>query len=662
MPQQKRRYRPILLVIALGGAYGFVGVSYLIPRGVIDNIDFWYHISVGLQLSFTNIDTLVNGLYPIGYPFLLAGAIHLGLDVLRFGQVLSLVGGGIALLSTYICAWQLLDCLELSTQKRLNGPIALISGLVLVTNENFMNYATREGNDMLSTGLQLLALTLLFSLIRSKHKKIAPQMLLFSGIALGLAYLARYTALVLLPIIILFSLIHYARSPKRLLANLLWFVLPFLVVASAQWIPSWVSTGNPFFNTQAKNVWFGIYGQHDWVSNWHKVPDEIALLEVIALDPGQFFRHWWSQIQRAVTSVVLWPTSIHWLSFFAVIVFILDTRITPAYRLLLSLSFMATISFTALAWLDERFMLVPLSLQALYLTYISFRFSTLLTEKFLANKPLINNMYIKEILCCLPLALIIAMQGQSWRTWWQSTPMAEPITVNRLLRSAGMKAPERVATNHPYLHAAHLPARTRYSQIYQQIPEPRHSKELLNHLYERETRYLILDDDGFGNYSAIREDLIQEKERLIPLSIEDDRVVFCLIPCQTDSTHKTSYQFGPLLLSNYSINQTQNRVGLYLYWQADLPMKKSYKVSIRVITPDGQTNYQIDGIPQLWSYPTTEWSTTDLVADFYTWETAEACYGCAIYVLVYDSETLEPLHATDTNNVNLGPLVRLAEL
>ena len=653
-----RERKPRKALVALGlllGAYTLLALVYLYPRDAIANIDFWYHISVGYRLAWGDPQSLVDGVYPLGYPLLLRVATQAGVDALRFGHLLSWAGGLLLLGATFSLTYQL--------TRRL--AFAAAGALLLLFNVYFLTFATYEGNDMLAAGLQLAALaTLWASTAPERPRLFSPPLLLLHGTLLGLAYLTRYTALILLPVSLLYLLVRYRpapaggpRSPRPLLRAGLLVFAPFMVVAGAQLVPAWQAYGNPFYNEQAKNVWFGIYGAGDWVNNWGKAPDDIRLAEVIAIDPERFFRHWWDELRRPFVSLRLWPLPLHVTWIIALPALALSRALLPSRRLLLLLSLLLPLAATALAWLAPRFLLVPLALAAVLTAWVAWR----LHQSLPWNKRL-----SAALLAGLLILSAVALQGRSAYAWLSATPLTHPQEVNRLLRLAGMEEAAEVGTNDPYLHAADNVMRSRYQQTIYVDPAPESVEALLEHPAAAGWRYLVLDyHNGFGEYGHLREAFRQARSHLAPLSLSERRDIFCLRPCPGPAVAPLSLSFdNGMQLAGYRLAQTDEAGALYLYWQAEEQIERSYKVSVRVVDPAGHTVAQVDSIPQSWSLPTTAWPVATPILDFYYWELEQDCAACTVALLVYEELSQEPVLATagagngDTEQ-RLGPVVEL---
>jgi hypothetical protein len=640
----KSSERKKTLIVLVGVLFIFlvITISYLIPRSTIYNLDFWYHISLGQQLQWDSPKTLSNGLYPLGYPLLLSLSATAGLDVLRYGQFLSLSGGILLLLTAFLIIHNLTRSIGFS----------VVGTFLLLLNLNFLTYATFEGNDMLAAGLQTSAITALWFGTNDDGSSFSKPLLLFHGVLLGLAYLVRYTALLLVPISLLYLVIVYRRSANKLFWAITFALLPFFLTTLVQLIPSWQAHNNLFYNEQAKNVWFGIYGEQDWVNNWGKVPDNISLLEVFKINPIQFLQHWRDQTYLAFTSARMWPQIFRYFWIVAIVVFAFSNQPKFAKRLLLLLVSLVPIIATALAWTAPRFLLIPLWTQAVFISWLAFR---------LTNYIPLSRQSSVAIMSVGLFIIAVALQSKSVLAWYTEPPLTRAQEVNSFLRNAGMTSSTQVATNDPYLHVTDEPARSRFAQTYLFNPTPDSLEELLEIPAAENWQYLVLDYvNGFGEYKSIRNNVIQEKSRIVPLSLTEDRDIYCLTPCFADKSIPVDISFGNgLNLISYHYIGKNEQGAIFLYWQTENKLEKSFKFSIRVKDPAGLDVVQIDAIPQLWTMPTTAWQPKELVVDFYSWDYGEPCIGCTIYVVVYDEDSLEPLTGLDENRQQFGPLIPL---
>ena len=628
----------LFLLLSYGGLVAF----YLAPRQAIVNLDFWYHIGVGQQLAMRDPHTLVDGLYPLGYPFLLARGIQLGLDALRVGQFLAVLGGGCALSAMYLIVFR-------STQ---SPGLSVASGLLLLTNGVFLTYATIEGNDMLAMGLQVLALAAVWAAITGTEGARSNWLLASGGLFLGLAYLVRYTTLLILPLLLVYVTWRYWRRPQSMLRKLAIMLAAFLAVTAIQWIPSLLLFGTPFYNTQPKNVWFGIYGQLDWVNNWNKAPDTISLLQVVLMDPLRFLQHWWTQIQQPFVTLRLWPPLLHIAWIVAIAWLLLDRSRPLLQRVYFPLVLFVTLGFTALAWLGARFLLTPLWVQCLLLVWLLVRLARFGGNRLRTSPTLLaSGLFLGAI----------ALQVPDVLDWWQTPLVTRPLTVNRILRLAGMVDPQEVAANDPIYHATDVPARTHYAQAYATVPDPHSVTDIFAHPAAQAWKFLVIDRaEGVTAYAALLDEFTAANTILAPLVMNDQFAIFCAMPCAFTGTERVDWRFGDgMHLRGYRLHQADRGGALYLDWQAEQALASSYKVSVRVIDPTGATVAQIDNIPQVWTRPTTTWPVGEPIVDFYSWELAESCGECRVALLVYDAETQTPLPVITGGGRPGGPLMEL---
>lgn len=643
LPAKKWRLIVSLSLVIL--AYSVIVLTYLVPRRSIQNLDFWYHISIGWNLNPREPKTMVDGFYPLGYPLLLRFAVEWGLDALRVGQFLSWAGGLLALAALFLLVYLLTGGIT----------IAAAASLLLLINRHFLTYATYEGNDMLAAGLQAASVATFCYAIEGDASPWAGRCLIVSSVLLGLAYLTRYTALMLLPIALLGVALAYNRYPRLSLGTFALYLSAFLAVTAVQWVPSWIVYHNPFYNMQAKNVWFGIYGQGDWVNNWNKVPDTISLVEVIALDPDRFLRHWLGQVYSALATPQLWPWAFHIGWIVALPFLLVAQRPRIGVRLVLILSAIFPMVVTAMAWLTPRFLLFSMWMEAVLIAWLAWRLMQLLPVS--KTRP---STIASRVLTVLALSL----QWEGAWDWWRAKPLEDPVKVNDFLRLAGMEDPNLVATNNPYLHATDDPSRTRYAQTYWVDPSPATVAELLGKPSAARWQFLVMDySQGFGNYSALREAFRQASDRLAPLALSDLRDIFCVLPCGFHTATPIVLDFGSgMRLIGYRLLGTGRKGALYLYWQAKAKLETSYKVSVRILDAAGAMVFQQDNVPAQWTRPTTGWRPGELIVDFYWWQIGQECPDCRLSLLVYEEATLAPITATTPDGEPVGQLIVLSPL
>jgi hypothetical protein len=176
---------------------------------------------------------------------------------------------------------------------------ALWATLTLAVTFPFMLYSALVSSDLPFTALFLASITLAIRSDRPNWRDFA-----IAGAFGGLAYLLRYQALVLIIAMWAWLVSSGHRDWPRL--TVAWMA-GFLIAASPQLVVSLAQTGNPFYNMQAKNIWFGIYAYADW-SRWNEVPDTISLAQVVAMGPQRFAANWLGNIASLARNPPLpWP-------------------------------------------------------------------------------------------------------------------------------------------------------------------------------------------------------------------------------------------------------------------------------------------------------------------------------------------------------------------
>lgn len=626
-------------------SYTAVALLYISPHNNVTNVDFFAHLIEAMRLSWSEKKSLVHGFYPLGYPFLMRLAITHDVDALRFGQFVAYLGGLLALISVF----------GISHQRRAGIAFPTMVGLLLISNPVFLRHSTYEGTDIPATGLQMVALLFLLPIRRDNSLRRITLLSLGAGLSLGFAYLIRYTSLMFFPVAALYILGTLAKRPRRAIVLEALFLFGFCVAAAPQIIPSLIVQHQPFYNMQAKNIWFGLYGNSDYVLNWPKVADDISLYDVFMLDPGGLSSHWSQEAFKAFSSLLLWPRSLHLLWIVGSGLIIFDRRIHLTGRLLLLAFLFLPIFATSLAWLLPRFLLVSLCIQTYSIALVVWTLIERLPQK-------------KATPAGLMLAMVIAsagvLQSPEIIDWLHEPINPYPARVNSLLRLAGMDDPATVATNDGELHAFDTPARTRYEQLYLFLPKPASVDELLSLPQATNWRYLVLNyRSGYGDYSAIHDGAIQDKSRLVPLSTDESATIFCILPCAEDEMLADDIVFeNGMELTGHRLRGTGGHFALYLRWRSQRPLDRSYRISVRLIDRAGTVKFQSDNQPQVWTYPTDRWKPHETVLDFYNFEPdLPSTEQYRLAIVVYDEQSLAPVHG-DVPNTATDPMIVLPEI
>ena len=203
-----RQHDCAFAVIAMLWAAAMVYLSSANP--VIPLNDNFVFIRRAVTLSFGNLNSLVDGLYPLGYPLLLKALGELFQDYALAGRILSLTAGLSVLLLVYLIA------------RRLTGaPVALLAACLLAVQGFFVAHSAFAGTDMVGTAYILLGV---YSVLRGVSQEepdgsgqTAWRWFFLAGLAFGFSYLMRYTAIVMIPAVLIWLVIFFdPRTPAAL--------------------------------------------------------------------------------------------------------------------------------------------------------------------------------------------------------------------------------------------------------------------------------------------------------------------------------------------------------------------------------------------------------------------------------------------------------------
>jgi 4-amino-4-deoxy-L-arabinose transferase-like glycosyltransferase len=342
---RREDYAVQFLIVAAFTAF-YVALSRAIPVVALeDSFDF---ISRARSMKVdSGVGIYVDGYYPLGYPVLLNALFAVLHDYLLAAKTISIVSASLLVVCFY------------RTARMFSDPVvAALSTALLALNQTFVHYAATDNTDLPATALAFVSVYVLIA-TRGSRRHVA-----LAGALLGGAYLIRYTSLAILPVECGWLLLADDSEHRRGgVAGAATLGLAFLLVASPQLAASFWVKGNPFFNTQAANVWFGLYGGSDWAGQWMEAQQHTSLREIVALDPSRFVRNLAGNVGRVLfTSQFAHP--LFWLSIPGAVGVLLSRR-DRRKGLLIVLTAAAFALAISMAFVRPRLLLFVLVGQAL---------------------------------------------------------------------------------------------------------------------------------------------------------------------------------------------------------------------------------------------------------------------------------------------------------
>jgi hypothetical protein len=644
---QQRRILLQAVNVALAGliplAFVYFAAQYVGHVVTIRNVDYFQFVEMAQGLGSGSLRSWVGGMHPVGYPLLIRWGLAWGLDAAQIGHALSIAGGVILLTSAYLLGYQLTH----------NRWLALLTEGFLATTGYFLYFATFEGNDMLSAGLQGLSLALLVGLSERKGTNFA------AGVLAGLAYVIRYTAIVTSGLCLLFlagrALVQRRRS-TWIVTGL--FLAGFLLGAALQLIPSALVTGNPFYSVRGHDVWWHVEGRTSFATEWNDAPMDISPVEVFLANPKRFIQHWWNTARSFWVSprMLLLDTPLRLLAQAGLLFTLLAGReIEARQRGLLALYVGGLLAALAVIRYDPRFLVIILPV----LIFCAVYFVWAIVPRCLS----LGRLTLPT--GAIVLVVLIGWSGTVPLSYLRDAPASSEgvLAVTNSLRAAGMRLASEVLSSGIPFHDASVPTRTRYDQSYWVAPNM-DSLEELHALAEKKGYHFVLYDaqTGLAAHPGL-EDLLNPNRRpsgLTPLLIPEDRE-YALYRLESDPpkpAHPLDVQLDDdIALRGYDLYVTRDapemvvpRVGVFLYWQATQPISCSYKVFVHVLNADGRLIAQDDSLPVLWTYPTDAWQGGEDVLDFHSIVLpADAIPGTyTVQAGMYEEQTMQRLSVSSS--------------
>jgi hypothetical protein len=584
----------------------------------------------------------VRGLYPCGYPLLLRLGVGFGLDVLQSAFVISIVGGFLGLLGTFWLVRRLSN----------NWTLAVLSQAFLACLSFYLFYSSIDSTDALAAGLQLCSLAVLLG--DTSRRRVA----FGAGVLAGISYLIRYTASLTILLSAMFLLgLAVARRQREGIVSAVVYMLGAGMGAAPQLITSTLIEGNPFYNYQAHNLWFHLKHTDDYIREWHSVPMDISIREVVSTDPARFFDHWWVTFKSAWSTgdaVAVDPplgplTRAGFL--FAVLAPGLLRRSARSFIALYVVGLIALLSFTRL---DRRFLITLMPLQVFGCLYLIWN---LLPAKVQVRRYMIP--------LRLPiLVIVLATRVRYPIGFMRSNPVDEQvIEVSNTVHAAGAQSAFEVFSTHVGYHDVADPWKRRYVQAARMAREL-HSDELMDFIHAGGYRLFIFDKQTGLFMFPEMEGLLYPVSRpvaLSPVYVHDKRdfVIYRVEGADWPTPTPVGASFeGGILLNGYELYQSDDapsgsgrRIGLYLHWEPAEPVSEWLKVFVHVMDGDGQLVAQHDSVPALWTYPTNEWAVGERVVDFHSlsFDTALGSGPYTIRVGLYDGGTGQRIPILDSS-------------
>lgn len=256
--------------------------------------DIFDFIARADALDFRSRDGWVHPFYPCGYPAALRVVAEVVGDYRPAGQILSVLAGALSLGAVWITA-----------RVGFGWAVAGAATLLLALHAGFNETAIAGGTDMPAIALSSAALAALALYLRRPRRRWP----VAAGALLGLAYLVRYSVLAQLPVALLFVLVAARRERRERRIDALALGAAFLVTAAPQLLPTALEHGNPFWNRQDVNVYFGIFGEQNWGHNWAAAVVHANGIVGIFLDhPGAFVGNVLGNLARTTRHLPALPT------------------------------------------------------------------------------------------------------------------------------------------------------------------------------------------------------------------------------------------------------------------------------------------------------------------------------------------------------------------
>lgn len=196
-------------------------------------------------------------------------------DMFVAGKIVSLISATILVFVSYHLI-----------KKIFNKKNAIFSQIIVAISYTFFIYSFQVLSDMMFACLFCISVYLII------HKNIPTfGLCILAGVFGGLAYLTRYTAILLLLVIPLFLVLH-TNELKRSLSLAAIYIVSFFAAASPWLIIRYLQYGDPFYNKLYYSVAYEMYGGGNYNLFYIRGSMYTSLLDIILSNPKLFFMHW----------------------------------------------------------------------------------------------------------------------------------------------------------------------------------------------------------------------------------------------------------------------------------------------------------------------------------------------------------------------------------
>jgi hypothetical protein len=249
---RKREYGVLTLIVL---AWFLVTASLAAGFREIRLSDVPGFIARAYHFDVASLESLVDPYYPCGYPLALRVLGEPMADYHRAAQLLSLAGAALTLAAVWVIG-----------RVGFGWDVACAATLLVGTHYEFNLWAIAGTTDTPALGWMYAAIAAfaVYSARRTRARALA------GGMLVGIGYLVRYSALTILPVGLLWLLTRGSIRIRTRLDHAAVCLAGFLLAAAPQLIPTALQHGNPFWNRQDSNVYFGMFGGMNWARGWQE--------------------------------------------------------------------------------------------------------------------------------------------------------------------------------------------------------------------------------------------------------------------------------------------------------------------------------------------------------------------------------------------------------